>query len=269
MIDAALDFCQTGYYDRFDDGLIHRKVCPFIVIVQTLKGLYQVQTADESADIPSGDVFVVLSNTPMTISHHHRNGGMASQWLHARWLTYGGLDISACLKTPLRLRGKTAASIGKKISELLEIQTDDRLVASARRASAAYHILADICDASTVHSDVLKSIDRLPVVKQALSEMARRIGEPLTVNALARHAFLSPSRFYEVFRSTMNCTPKECIRSMKMSKACDLLTSTTFSVSEIADKLGYGSPHNFSRDFKKRYAVSPLTYRRQHTNLVV
>lgn len=52
----------------------------------------------------------------------------------------------------------------------------------------------------------------------------------------------------------------------RIAAARELLTSTSLSVSEICDCIGFSNMSNFSRYFKKELGVSPLHYRTLHRN---
>ena len=47
-----------------------------------------------------------------------------------------------------------------------------------------------------------------------------------------------------------------------MKRAAELLVSTTLSVAEIAEQVGYMNQSKFELFFKKRFSMSPLEYRR-------
>ena len=55
------------------------------------------------------------------------------------------------------------------------------------------------------------------------------------------------------------------IESIKMRKACALLTSTEMGISEIADALGFTSPRYFSTRFKQATGMNPGAYRKNPT----
>jgi AraC-like DNA-binding protein len=48
-----------------------------------------------------------------------------------------------------------------------------------------------------------------------------------------------------------------------MNKAAELLLSTTKSVSEIAELVGYNNQSKFAAVFKKQFQVAPLEYKRK------
>lgn len=47
-----------------------------------------------------------------------------------------------------------------------------------------------------------------------------------------------------------------------MTEACKLLQSTDLPIYQVAQRLGYGDPYYFSRQFRKAVGVSPRTYRK-------
>lgn len=85
--------------------------------------------------------------------------------------------------------------------------------------------------------------------------------EDLRVATLARAENLSVSRYNAVFRSQLGMPPTEYLTKIRMSTACELLTSTDLPVKEIAAMVGYADAHFFSRMFRSRLGVSPKAYR--------
>ena len=269
MYDLTLDLCQVGKSDRFRDGWVHEKICPFTVIVQPVAGAYEVETPAASATIDAGEVFVVASDTAMTITHRHRKGRMAAQWLHARWLAYGALDVSACLAFPLKVTGGPAKAIGAKLSMLLALEDETGLHASIRSHELCFGVLSELCSLARADRDLLRAVEQSPAVKRALAFIHDNLHQPLQVADAAKAAGLSLSRFHEVFKQAVRCAPKQYIRRSKLTAACRMLSASTRPIAQIAEALGFTSPFNFSRDFKRRYSVSPRAYRREHTNLQI
>ena len=60
----------------------------------------------------------------------------------------------------------------------------------------------------------------------------------------------------------MNLTLKEYLMQKKLFAAAELLENSGMTVSEIADQLGFSSPHTFSLAFKRGFALSPAAYRK-------
>jgi AraC-like DNA-binding protein len=49
-----------------------------------------------------------------------------------------------------------------------------------------------------------------------------------------------------------------------MARARSMLDTTTMSVTEVANAVGYPDPLYFSRHFRRVHGVNPTTYRAQH-----
>ena len=54
------------------------------------------------------------------------------------------------------------------------------------------------------------------------------------------------------------------IAQLRREKACQLLSTSTDSIAEVAELLGFSSPSVFSRWFKKQTGTGPREYRTQH-----
>ena len=63
------------------------------------------------------------------------------------------------------------------------------------------------------------------------------------------------------FRKEANMPPAEFLMQLRMDKAESLLRETTFSITEIANMIGYTDALAFSKMFRKRHGVSPRQYR--------
>jgi AraC-like DNA-binding protein len=56
------------------------------------------------------------------------------------------------------------------------------------------------------------------------------------------------------------------VEQTRREQACRYLASSKLSVSEIAYRLGFAHPPAFHRAFRRWLKVSPLEYRREHSN---
>jgi AraC-like DNA-binding protein len=62
----------------------------------------------------------------------------------------------------------------------------------------------------------------------------------------------------------MGVSPVEYLIGQKIQRACSYLSTTSWSVKDIARELAFDDPYYFSRCFKQRMAVSPRHYRQSH-----
>lgn len=109
----------------------------------------------------------------------------------------------------------------------------------------------------------LNALDHPPIAR-ALAALHRAPARPWTVASLASSAGMSRSAFASQFRRLVGQTPLDYLTRWRMRRAAVLLEEGTFSLSEIAARVGYGSDESFSRAFSLWAGTAPGAYRRAH-----
>ena len=79
---------------------------------------------------------------------------------------------------------------------------------------------------------------------------------------LAAQFSVSETSLKNYFRGVFGQNISFYLRECRMKRAAELLVSTTRSVAEIAEQVGYMNQSKFALVFKKRFSMSPLEYRR-------
>ena len=87
--------------------------------------------------------------------------------------------------------------------------------------------------------------------------------EGISVADVARGIGYSVSYFGYVFKKNSGIAANRYISNLQLAKATEFLRSTSFSVSDIAERVGFGDANYFSTAFKARYGLSPRQYRAQ------
>lgn len=100
-------------------------------------------------------------------------------------------------------------------------------------------------------------------IGKALNHIHANLGEALTIEELARHVALSPSRFAACFRELVGLSPKAYVASQRQALAARRLLETNRPIQQIADECGYRSMPSFTKAFVKLYGVSPSQWRRK------
>ena len=86
----------------------------------------------------------------------------------------------------------------------------------------------------------------------------------LTVGEIANHVALNACYFSEYFKAHAGCTPYRYLLQRRMEQARHLLCTTDWTISRIAEAVGFSSPYHFSASFKRFNNVAPTDFRRLH-----
>ena len=96
----------------------------------------------------------------------------------------------------------------------------------------------------------------------AIRQMHAHVARPWTVTQLAQTAALSRSAFFERFTRTMGLPPMEYLLAWRMALAKNLLRRPEIALTEVADRVGYGSASTFSTAFSRYVGQPPSRYAR-------
>ncbi|WP_286782894.1 AraC family transcriptional regulator [Streptococcus sp. UBA4344] len=99
-------------------------------------------------------------------------------------------------------------------------------------------------------------------IKQAKKIIHTQYGNPLKISDIAKKLNLNRSYLYKIFKEETGYSLKDYLIQIRMEKSADLLTSTTFHISEIANAVGFPDALAFSKAFKKHFSQSPSNYRK-------
>ncbi|MBK8943552.1 MAG: AraC family transcriptional regulator [Polyangiaceae bacterium] len=165
---------------------------------------------------------------------HHRAGapGEASEWVRS---TVRLLDAE------LRRGGEGCMAVASRLCDVLFVQ----LLRAAPRARRGW--LAALDD---------------PQIGRALAMIHEDGATKWDASVLAERVGLSRTRFFARFSELVGEPPAQYISKWRMSAAADALLRADVTVSELAERTGYGSEDAFVRVFKRTFGKTPSAYRR-------
>ena len=102
-------------------------------------------------------------------------------------------------------------------------------------------------------------------ILSVLSYINTNYNKAISVDHLARLSGYSKSRFSHLFSEVTGTTPIKYQNDLRLRTACEMLSSTRLSVTDIAINCGFSDPLYFSRVFKNKYNISPTDYRHSIT----
>ena len=155
---------------------------------------------------------------------------------------------------PLEMQGPLLAAVVR----LLQCLTDplDRAVLGlAAVEEIVYRILR------SEHGQVLYALTRVHTpyanIALALELIHGDYATGLSVDDLAKEASMGTSSFHRTFKEMTGDTPLQYLKKIRLLKAKNLLVHEGKRVEEAATEVGYASPSQFSREFKRYFSVPP------------
>ncbi len=92
------------------------------------------------------------------------------------------------------------------------------------------------------------------------------VDRSISVSELATALHMSPSTLAHTYPKLTGQTPYQAILQSKITAAKRLLLSKRLNVQQTAHRLGFSSPFNFSRAFKRLEGCGPRQYVARHTS---
>ena len=241
-----------------NDGLRHVKVLPYLSIVQSVEGSYDITLGTGTTEhTGTGGFFIAPSGIEQTIIHRTDK---ASNKMRFRWV-FIDVDINKAFKFDELYRFPTVVTDeGKSVlNDLFErlFATEDQW----ESYSVCYQLLG-------VLSRMGEPIERQENsgAEMAIAYMMEHYAESITVEKLASLANMSESNFYASFKRLTGSSPMAYLNHYRLSVAANLLLETDDTANRISYTVGIKDALYFSKLFKKTYGVSPRDYRRSHRN---
>ena len=93
-------------------------------------------------------------------------------------------------------------------------------------------------------------------ITSAIDYIHQNLDKPVSVEKLAEMVHMSRATFYEHFKAVMHISPLQYAKSMKLFQANKFIREGK-NASEAGYLVGYNSPAQFSREFKRHFGYAP------------
>lgn len=94
-------------------------------------------------------------------------------------------------------------------------------------------------------------------VRHVVHWIREHFSEPLRVDELAELARISPSAFHRAFRAVTSMSPIQYQKSIRLQEARLRLIAHPADIGATAFAVGYDSPSQFSREYRREFGASP------------
>jgi AraC-like DNA-binding protein len=261
--DIRFRYEGGGYAVRRAPLVIPWRQLPYALVESPEGGCWVLETEGRAPrTVQAGEVMVI----PRGVRHRFHMAGarvMHTTWFMGRFDGLGGMDVLAAARIPYVLparAGGRLVPLMRAIGELDEPVRRGSACALAKRQRLGFALLEALFDDAEVREFGAASPD-LERLLPALQYVEANLGKVIATADLARHVFLSASRFYAVFRKTMGLTPMAYVQEIRLRQAQHLLLTTSLPVGEVAARAGFASPYYFSRAFRRQLKTTPSAFR--------
>ncbi len=142
-----------------------------------------------------------------------------------------------------------------RLVKCLQSETEAHILGPGLVREILYRALcgaqAPVLYALAMHSGTFSQMAR--VLKVMQTDYAKK----LDVEQLADTAHLSVSAFHRAFKEITSDSPMQYLKKIRLSKAKDLMVQESLKAYLAADRVGYESSSQFSREFKRHFGQSP------------
>ena len=99
---------------------------------------------------------------------------------------------------------------------------------------------------------------RFGQVNRVLQRIHADYARDLTVEELAETAGMSPSAFHQNFKAVTSTSPMQYLKTIRLHKARMLMVNEGLRAGIAAERVGYESSSQFSREFKRLFGMTPV-----------
>jgi AraC-like DNA-binding protein len=94
-------------------------------------------------------------------------------------------------------------------------------------------------------------------IARAIRWLKDHFADPLRIESLAKHVRMSPSAFHLHFKSVTAMSPLQYQKRLRLQEARRLMLGEGLEAAEAAFRVGYESPSQFSREYRRLFGVPP------------
>ena len=143
----------------------------------------------------------------------------------------------------------------KRLLMTLHNDSDAKILGPAIVEEVVYRVLTG--GNGHVLFDLARHDGHYARIAKVLNRLHHEYAEQITVESLAEQANMSLSGFHRAFRQVTTETPLQYLKKVRLNKAKDLILLEGRRANDAGMLVGYASPSQFSREFKRHFNATP------------
>ncbi|MGH3253647.1 MAG: AraC family transcriptional regulator N-terminal domain-containing protein [Trebonia sp.] len=239
---------------------------PLLVVMA--RGCKRLLLGDHVIEHRAGHCLVVTTNLPVT--GHFVGASPGSPSLAAAVVLRPAAIASLLLELPARAWSRGALAqpaitttpaspelldAMARLLRLIDRPADARVLVPLLEREILWWLLSGPNAMSVAQIGLADS--GLAHVNKAIEWIRGNYAEPMPIPDLARLAGMSPSVFHHRFRAVTAMSPLQFQKRIRLQEARALLVAGTDDVARIGSRVGYASPTQFNREYRRLFGYPP------------
>ena len=138
-----------------------------------------------------------------------------------------------------------------RLLQLGHSRTDMAVLAKARLRELLYAVLK-----GEAGSFAREAFGAGNAIARSIAHVSSNLNDPISIDDMANRAGMSRAAFHRKFKKVTSMAPIQFVKSMRLNHSAMKIAEGR-TVNEAALDVGYASPSQFSREFKRTYGQSP------------
>ena len=235
-------------------GTTTKGVCGIVI---PLKGRARFTVLKHSYDLKPG---VILHAGSAIQLDKEVLGAAEWKYILLHYKITGDLRLKTILETQnfvLPIGGHGSMEIEILLQKLLRLSENNSPINSFKSKTLLYTVIENMLQFAQQAAFDTKEESLEHIIEYIHSNTDKS----LTVSQLAEKLNMDSKQFHYLFQKRIGVCPKKYMIQCKMNRAKELLIDNNYSVTNVANMVGYDDPLHFSRIFKKNTGHSPSSYR--------
>ena len=142
-----------------------------------------------------------------------------------------------------------------RLMRLLDTPRDLRVLAPAALREIFYRVL--IGDLGYRLRDLATAGSRSNRIARAVAQLREGYQQPLSIDELASSLHMSTSSLHHQFKAATSMSPLQFQKQLRLHEARRLMLMEGLEANTAAHRVGYESPSQFSREYKRLFGAPP------------
>ncbi|WP_274365495.1 AraC family transcriptional regulator [Paenibacillus thermotolerans] len=246
------------------------QVLDYYLVHYVLSGKGWCRSADGMQPLAAGDTFFIFQDALSEYCSDEREpwqycwvafrGPMAAKWMDR-------LGVSTD-RPIIHGNGKPNKKIASLIYAVyLSLSSEIGAAADVRSGGYLRLLMAEWLRLKPpVPEPMRKWSDAEIQVERAVQWFSLQYSQQKSISQLAKDLGYHRTYFSKLFRNAVGMSPQQFLLQVRMERAKELLHQP-LTVEHIAASIGFSDPLYFSKQFKRRFGLSPTEYRQRSINM--